>query len=655
MLFEDMNLFTDQLAYNKSSGIFRAKKNILIVRNDDLLFADEFEFDTKTHSWKFKGFVMLQEHAGHIVTGYDLVAEDHFNPLEFRNGFLSLPKNNMTIIADKVVRNNNEFEFDGPCYTACMRDVFTNPIWQIKAKTANFDSKTQIIEAKRVRFEIFGKPVFVMPYMKFTGPKSVHQNGFLIPSISHGKTLNTPFYVRRKSNTDLTITPRFKLKPTNAILEGEFNHLISNGSYKIQGSVMRTNEFSKDRPVLQYHVFSNGQFKFKDYDAGFNLKRTRTSGYLKKYYDAPDPYLVSDIWMKKINGPDYVGFGALDFQDLGSDEERPFWLQDTFLAPVIRTKKVWNIDSDLYLSLQNNHLFYKAGSRYNALRSSNTLALTKVVQIYDHQIDFSLYDKFDFYAYKYRLFNHHETGTFSRNLPEIHTIWRYQMFNNNLIIEPVALFNASLTKYKRLKIPPIDSYENDSAEDLNLFHHNMFYGNDYHEHKKRLSYGVNFLLLDKNVYSAFVGKKHDLYNPRNSQIVGSGSISNKSAEIYCKFNLSDKFKLNLGQLGIIKSTDDWSLNVSLFNIHYKRNKIIGLGTNIRYNLNDNWTVGGGANIDLAQDPFPLTKSIEVTYSYDCVRIFAKVGSNFSKEGLDKKRRKTWSDFSFQIGLKSLNM
>jgi len=655
MLFNGMNLFTDQLHYDQNSNSFIAKKNILIVRDDDLLLADEFEFDTKTHSWKFKGLVMLQEHDGHIVTGYDLMAEDHFNQLEFRNGFLSFPKNNMTITADRIERNYNEFDFDTPCYTACMRGVFKNPIWQVRAKTANFNSKTQVVKAKKVRFEVFGKPVFFMPYVKFTGPKSVYQNGFLIPSISYGKTLNTPFYIRRKSNMDLTITPRFKLKPTNVIMEGEFNHLTSSGSYKVQGSVMRTNEFSKDKPVLQYHLFSNGQFKIKDYDAGFNLKRTRNGGYLKKYYDIQDPYLVSDIWMQKVNGPDYIRLEALDFQDLRSEDERSFWLQDTFLAPVIRTKKVWNIGDDLYLSLQNNHLFYKAGSRYNVLRTSNALELTKIIQIYDHQIDLSIYDKFDLYGYKYRCLDQNDTGIFVRNLPEIHTTWRYQIFNNNFIIEPVASFNASLAKYKELKIPPIDSDKNDLADDLNLFRHNMFYGKDYDEHKKRLSYGVNFLFLDRNVYSAFLGKKHDLYDPGRSQIVGSASISNKSAEIYYKFNLSNKFKLNLAQLGITRFTDDWSLDVSLFNVRYKASRILGLGTNVRYNLNNNWAIGGGANVDLAKNPFILTKSVEVTYNYDCVRIFAKMESNFSKDGLDKKRRKTWSDFSFQIGLKTLNM
>jgi len=649
-----VNLFTDQLIYDNNSRCFKAKKNILIIRNDDLLLADEFEFDTKTNSWKFKGFVMLQEHAGHIISGYDLVAEDQFNQLEFHDGFLSLPRNNMTIKANKVVRNNNEFEFNSPCYTACMRDVFKNPIWEIKAKTASFNSKTQTIKAQKVRFEVFGKPIFFMPYMKFTGPKSTYQNGFLVPYISHGKTFNIPFYIRRKSNMDLTITPRFKLKPTNVILESEFNHLVSNGSYKIQGSLMRTSEFS-NKSILQYHIFSNGQFKLKDYDAGFNLKRTRSGGYLKKYYGIEDPYLVSDIWMQKVSGPNYVRFEALDFQDLRSDDERSFWIQDTFLAPVIRTKKVWNIGGDLYLSLQNNHLFYKAGSRYNALRTSNILALTKVIQVDDHHIDVSLYDKFDFYGYKYHSSGQHDNGTFARNLPELHTTWRYQIFNNNLIIEPIASFNSSLAKYKKLKIPPIDSSQNDLADDLNLFHHNMFHGKDYDEHKKRLSYGVNFSLIDKNTYSAFLGKKHDLYDVRRSQIVGSASISDKSAEIYYKFNLSDKFKLNLSQLGITKSTDYWSLDCSFFNIRYRTNRILGLATNVKYKLNDNWTIGGGANMDLAKDLFPLTKSIEMTYSYDCVKIYAKIGSNFVKEGLDKKRRKTWSDFSFQVGLKSLNM
>jgi lipopolysaccharide assembly outer membrane protein LptD (OstA) len=395
--------------------------------------------------------------------------------------------------------------------------------------------------------------------------------------------------------------------------------------------------------------------------AGFNLRKASNPSYIRKYYDIYDPYLTSKIYAREVQGANYTQAEALYFQDMRSQK---MFVKDLFAAPMIRTKRLYPLFDQSYLSIDSNQLFYKVGNQYQAWRSSNIFNLSKTLELQNHVLDVNLYNKIDLYKFNATIKDHSkaadQNATFVKNIPEIHISWRYPLITNNLlIIEPVALISSNLSKYHDKQILPIDSETEFELDELNLVSPNRFSGRDNNETGDRISYGVNLQKINQTTYSLFLGKNHSKLNKNHT--VGNISTSNQISELYYRFNLSSKFNINMHELGTWYTIDKLDLSAILFKKNsikyqdlYSLKKISNLTGKIRYNFNENWSANLDTVIDLSNNRETLIRGFGVTYQYDCVRISVRIFDNFTQDP-NRNIKKSKNNISFKIGLKTLNM
>ncbi len=664
---ENTTLFANKLTYEQEDKVFQAVGDVTLVSKEYTILADQIFYDAAKDLVFAKGNLLIMDRQGNIITGSEIILQDKFGRIILNDMAAKLTNQTSVITASRVGKFDDQtIEMDYVCYTACNTSEFKNPIWQIKAKHTSINQNKKTIEYRNVFFEVFGVPVIFLPYFSHPTPRAKAKSGLLAPFLDT-KNLKMPIYFRAKSNLDLTITPRFA--DGQVITEGEIRHLTNHGGYQFNGSIANMEAVKKDhlgsvikdQYLNQYHIFGDGNFRFDNITAGFNLRKASNPSYIRKYYDIYDPYLTSRIYDREVQGANYTQAEALYFQDMRSQK---MFAKDLFVAPIIRTKRLYPLLDQGYLSIDSNQLFYKAGNQYQAWRSSNIFNLSKTFELQNHIFDVDLYNKIDLYKFNATIKDHtkaaRQNTAFVKNIPEIHTHWRYPLITNSLlIIEPVALISSNLSKYHDKQILPIDSEPEFELDELNLVSPNRFSGRDNNETGDRISYGVNLQKINQTTYSLFLGKNHSKLNKNNT--VGNISASNQNTEFYYRFNLSSKFNINMHELGTLYTIDKFDFSAILFKKNsrkhqelYSLKKISNLINKIRYNFNENWSANLDTVIDLSDDRATLIRGFGVTYQYDCVRISVRIFDNFTQDP-NRNIKKSKNNISFKIGLKTLNM
>ena len=109
-------------------------------------------------------------------------------------------------------------------FTTCYGEI---PDWQMLASEINISVEENHGEAYNARFELFGMPVFYIPYFSFPVTDE-RKSGVLYPTISSsgksGIEVEIPYYWNIAENMDATITPRVMSK-RGVQLNTEFRYL----------------------------------------------------------------------------------------------------------------------------------------------------------------------------------------------------------------------------------------------------------------------------------------------------------------------------------------------------------------------------------------------------------------------------------------------
>jgi LPS-assembly protein len=663
----NVTIFANSLIYKQEDGVFYAKGNVTLINKDYTASADQMTYKASEDSLFVKGGLIIFDRYGNVITGDEMILQNQFKDLILSNAVAKLANQASTITASKISKlDNYELNMDDVCYTACLTSEFKNPIWQVRAKRASINRKTEATEYRNVVFEVFGVPIIFLPYFSRSLPKAKAKSGILAPYLDT-KNLKLPIYFRAKSNLDFTVTPRFA--NGQVITEGEIRHLTTKGQYLLNGSLASVESIKrndsgvliKDNYLNQYYFSGDGNFKFDNFATGFNLKKTTSPAYLNKYHNIYDPYLSSNIYLQNVSYANYSRAEILYFQDMRSHK---MFARDLFAAPLIKTKRLYSLDDKSYLSIDSNNIFYRSGNQYQVWRSSNIFNLSKTFELQNHIFDMNLYNKINLYKFNSNVrgpVSDSKTNTnFTKNTPEVYAYWRYPIITNTaLIIEPVALISTHLAQPRSKNLLPIDSELEFETDELNLMSHNRFSGRDRDENGCRASYGVNLQKIDYMTYSVFLGKNSSKLSKNNT--VGNISASSQDAEFYYRFNLSGNFNINMHELGSRYTSDKIDFFASLFEKNseegpgaHSLKKISNLISKIRYNFNENWSMNLDTIVDLSSHPSTLIRGFGVTYQYDCVRMSVRIFDNFTQD-LTRNIKKSKNNVSFKIGLKTLNM
>lgn len=668
--------------YNKDKDSITATGDIVIQMENYTLNADKIHYKIQEDLIFAEGNIRIIDDKGKIVQGERAVLKDKLKRGVIKEFIVQLEDD--SIVASRLANriDSDHLTLEKSVFTPCSRNCGKRPIWQINAAHTNIDYKQQKVTYKHVLFEVYGVPIMYTPYFAHPTPNASAQSGFLVPRVKDG-SLMIPFYFRAKPNLDFTISPR--VGKGYMIFEGDMRHKVPFGQYDITGSYANSalqkkygNKIVKKEKFKRYHVLSRGDFQNKGVHYGFELRRASDKAYLVNYQKTHDSYLTSRIYTYTVNKRNYFSLEGLSFQDLRSRQEKE--KQKTpFVLPTIRTQNIYSLNDEesLLLNMRNNFIVYKEPDREIARASVDLELMKKMISNQGHMFTFTLANRGDLY---FTNFISPDTGQdkfkkWYRNIPEFRTQWRYPLARriskkSSVALEPTAMvvigkrYKPRFKKFELIDAPKSELSEN------NIFLANSFSGIDLHDYGNRLSYGLRSSLISDVLYlNAFLGQQIHEYNiPQKGNYDYVGDIS---ADINNNFQLFYRFRKNKfldpirDEVGINATSKKLRANVMFTELHDistyfaktrfqpDANKISQLSFSTDYNFTKNLVAGVESRFNFAGGPKMLTRSIKMTYLFDCVSINAIIADEFlydSERGVKKKRAQ-----SFIVGLKAINM
>jgi LPS-assembly protein len=227
----------DQLIYDTKSSRVIAQGNVEIYYNNFILTADQVIYDQNLNKLIARGNAQLKDPNGSVTRGDRIDALD-----DFRDAFvqsLSMVTHDETrIAADRAVRREgNVTEFERARFTPCRNDAGMPPLWCVSAARVVHDQQAATLTYQDAQFELFGVPIFYMPFFQHPDPSVKRQSGFLTPTPSHSSTLGysveVPYYFAIAPNADFTLHPRI-FSEYGVLWQGEWRHRLANGQYNLK-------------------------------------------------------------------------------------------------------------------------------------------------------------------------------------------------------------------------------------------------------------------------------------------------------------------------------------------------------------------------------------------------------------------------------------
>lgn len=679
-----------QIQYDTNYETITATGDVYIRFEEYEINADLVHYDIQNDIVYAEGNLRISDKKNNTVYGEKAIFKDRFKKGIIEEFIAKLDKDSVLVSRFARRLDTDHVQLEKTAFTSCQFNCNKNPIWQIKAKETNIDYTKQKLVYRNVFFEVYGVPVIFLPYFSHPVPQADGQSGVLAPKIKNNDFL-VPFYFRPKSNMDATISPR--LSKNYTIFETEFRHKLESGDYQILGSfgdppISKTKnaDIAKNRPG-RYHIFAKGDFNFNRLNYGFDLKRTSDKAYLVNYHNIFDSYLTSSFYVREVDHSNYVNLESFYFQDMRSSSTKK---REPLVFPSIKTKNVLSLNEDetTLLNISSKTIAYRELSEFQLFRTSVNLALTNLfITDTGHIIDTSLSNRGDLYWVD-SLGNVNlpeKAKIWYRNIPEISNRIRYPLVKSinedaSLKFEPTAMLTVGRRYEERFSKFGLVDQNKLELSDANLFLANRYGGVDFHEYGTRFTYGGNMAMhYGSSYYQLFLGqlieknnvinkvKNVDIGNLENHHYVGNLSYAfSNNFELFYSFRRDKKLKPVRNETGMIYSYDKVSsrLNYSeIYNIpkyfaHEEfepdKNKRKQIRFDISYRLTPTVTVGTGARLDLSPSKTSiLSRTIRVTYHFDCVSIDGTITDNYlhnSLSGVKKVRTKT-----FALGLKAINM
>lgn len=684
-----ITLKADSVKYDANQEIVTATGNIYVFMDNYTLKADTLIYSVVSDVLFAEGNVSIKDQEGRIIIGERAVLKDRFKQAVIDEFALKLPDNSIIAASYAHRESPTKTTLHKASFTPCLIKCNKEPLWQIKASDTKIDYDKEKVVYKHAFFEVFGFTIAYLPYFSHPTPSASAKSGLLLPYIKKDDFV-LPLYLRFKPNIDFTISPR--IAKNYNIIEGEYRHLLKNGSYIVNGSygnpsLNKTQKISKDG---RYHIFTKGDFQKEGITYGFDINKASDKAYLTNYFEIYDSFLESKIYTSKVEGSEYLSLEGYHFQEFRAQNlSQP----SPLVLPRVQLQKLIGIDENenFILKIKNDSVAYNEDYKKQVARNALELSLnTKFITNNGHLLGFAVSNRSDIYWVSIKHDND-ETNlspvfakqnsitsretTLYRNIPEFQTKWQYPLirnFSENLTvkIEPTIAFvigkdyNPALDKFALIDLA---KYE---LSEYNLFKPNRFSGLDYHDYGRRLSYGLNNSLLLRDYYlDIFLGQLLYNNNPLakgNADYVGNLSLDMADqVKLYYRFRRDKQFLLIREEMGSSVVLKKITLNLTLSkinnvlkyyaddNLNFPLNKANQLETNLGYQITPAIKIESAARINLVGKTKLLQRTIKVTYLMDCVSISGKIYDDFTHDrsrGIKKQRGKT-----IAIGLKALNM
>jgi LPS-assembly protein len=320
-------LQADQLIYDSKGNRVIAQGNVEIYYNDFILTADQVIYDQGANKLLAEGNAQLKDPNGSITRADRMEALD-----DFRDAFiqsLSVVTRDDTRIAAKnaIRREGNVTEFQQGRFTPCKNDAGSPPLWCLAAARIVHDQQAATITYQDAQFEIFGVPIFYLPYFQHADPSVKRKSGFLTPTMGNSSTLGfsveVPYYFALAPNYDFLFNPRY-FSDRGTLWQGEFRHRLATGQYSVDFAAIDQSEpLALGDKGWRGSLHTKGQFSLSSWwRYGWDITLESDEAFRRDY--RLDPVIQTDrvnvAYLQGMSERNYFGANLYHFGGLLLDD-----------------------------------------------------------------------------------------------------------------------------------------------------------------------------------------------------------------------------------------------------------------------------------------------------------------------------------------------
>jgi LPS-assembly protein len=275
---------SDTLNFNAKTGVVEASGNVKITADRGSVWADSMTYDSATGITTAKGNVTLVD-SNKMALFFDSVElSDDFNFVVIDGIKARLGDEGPVFAAAQVTRENGAtYKLSNLAYTPCKLCSEHAPVWQIRAGEVKYDSDEQIMSYQNMYFDVYGKPVFYLPYMKHS-TNNKPMSGMLPPNFGSssvtGQEITLSYYQRFSDNLDSTIRNRYMTERGNMLI-GQTRYIGRKTEGIFDGSIIADDNSSEVRS----HVKVQGVYRpRKGMRVGVNGSLLSDDTYLDEFF-----------------------------------------------------------------------------------------------------------------------------------------------------------------------------------------------------------------------------------------------------------------------------------------------------------------------------------------------------------------------------------
>lgn len=685
---EQAVISADEITYDDTLNSVFATGNVEVAYGERIMLADNVRYNRNEDSVVASGNIVLLEPSGEVVFAEYVELKD-----ELRNGVIE----NIRILLsdDSRFAANGARRIDGrktimrkavysPC-AVCAENSDRAPLWQLKASTIIHDQEEKNIAYTNAWLELFGIPVFYIPYLTHPDPTVDRRSGILAPRIGSSRVfggfVRMPLFLAFTDSIDMTVEPIVTAREP-PILALEYRQRFNSGLVEFSGSGTKADRETGDvdnptieQDVTRGHLFAEGLFSINDnWRTGFDYGRASDPTYLDRYDFFGDfgETLESRAFVEGFHGRTYSAGNIFGYQDLRitDAEEEPLILpslDQNYLTEADSLGGRWSLDTNFRSTMRDDgpntrRLSLKGGyaipfvSDYGLVTTVSTS-----LQADGYHMDRVLVDG-----------QSENNVVAGRAVPRAAIEMRYPFVRGTegirQVVEPVVALIAAPNNGNPVEIPQEDSVVVE-LDDTNLFSEDQIPGLDRVDTGQRAVYGLKAGLYGEHGgrMAGFFGQSYRLDNDdrdadtsdlRNgkSDFVGRLQISpDKYMDLLYRFRLAEHdFNLLRGETSVAIGPPSFRLTGD--HVYIAAEASNGLypdreevNADLSSQLTDYWSIGLNTRRDLTSDGGPLEHGARITYEDECFRLAVKFKRDFTSS-LDVEEETV---FSVEIVFKNL--
>ena len=629
-------LTANYIEYHNEISLISAIGDVEIINGIQVLRADKVTYDSVNDYILAEGNVSLNDSKDNIFFSDKMELQGDLKKGVIKN-FNSILSDGSSLSAGLIIRDDiNGNELEKVIYTRCKPcedDKTEPPIWQLRALKSKQNIEDGIIAYENVILDVYGLPIFYIPYISHADPSIKKSSGLLSPKLTNntifGFSYSQPYYYALSNHNDLTITPTMTSNE-GPIIETKYRSFRSKGSSLIKTSFTRgshTNIDGKESNKFRGHVdFKIAERINKTWTVGLNAIRASDFSYVDRYKMAHDgdSHLTQRIYIAGNNKDYYAKIEGMYFQPLDAFKSNR---NVPLILPSI--KMVWhkdynngvlrkiNLDSSMITkpdASNSQKISLKASWKKNKITTSGHVFKT----IFSSRADFYRNKKTD----NSKVIGKLGTHTKFRAIPKLETMWSFPIIgyfeNKSVLIEPIIQGIIAPKGGNPDTIHNLDSIDFELS-DYNLFSSNRFVGTDRVDEGSKINFGFK-TALELNDYgelTTIMGRSWNLLRPQNEYISGTG-LSKKLSHLVGNIIYDSKNFIVLGyhfrrdSLNLRSQRDTLTLaldaNPIMARIDYTMVRDDPIPTqsmlseqaniSLAWNITDNWSTNISQNRDL---------------------------------------------------------